>query len=216
MDDLVCYVKVTGYVKEFLRAEYGDPVRLPNNLVLSNILNSGLVSNVDLNYSNKMCVAKNLWNNKDIHSVYSSLPEKEILCFVRIAIPSAVIRHNKLIKTDGFWQMDIKYARLFRSESTRLFWSSLERYKDNLLFWCGFKNIKQFSNVSILEEFMSVHNISIVWLESLLRQWRRYIGNKAKHGKGYIEEVRSRCKSNIMDRGETPFSVKLNNVKFLE
>ena len=214
MNELVCYVKVNSYVKEFLRAEYGDPVRLPANLMLSNILTSGLVSNLNLCYTNRMCIAKNFWN-KDIYSVFSDLSEKEKTCFVPIVIPDKITRNNKTIMTDGFWQMDIKYARLFRSEATRFFWASLERYKDSLLFWCGFKNIKQFSNISILEEFMSIHNISIVWRESLLRQWQRYIGNKAKHGKGYIEEIRNRCKFNILNRGEIPYSQKLNNVKKL-
>lgn len=209
----VIYIKLPLYVKEFMRAEYGDPAILPSCSVLDNLMKKCLFKEVSFDRHNSLSMSQRLWKIKGNVSELANVCDfNRFTCFT---LPDVVKSNGILCFVDDSYNLNLKSARIFRNEACNVFWTALERYRDNLSV-CYAKEGFNLTRSALIEEFMAIHNISVIHYNTINRQWRRISKNNLNRGFDYVTEVRNRCFNNIKARGDIPFVERLNCVKFFE
>lgn len=174
----VTYVKLSVYLRQYLRSRYGkDVVILPLYSPLYGCIEQYLVNNYSLAcITNRACpeFAFNSpkgtlsYDGKDFYKPQESEKQE----FIAIQMPNFVYRKNGMLKTSGYWQLSrngcVEFNRLVKAD----FWRELIRFIDDCFTTAKIQNMKM-TRERAISDFITAYDIPMNCYENFLRYDRR-------------------------------------------
>lgn len=170
LPQVVMYVKLPTYVRQWMTAIYGRPAVIPMcmhtyEVMLEHLRLTDLVRRRD---GHNVCCSQLVFETPDV----SLIPDRERADYMSIVLPQYITLNGIRHQVTHLWNLTDEGSAVFRRECTDQFWWDLEEYIQRTIAKCNHSRTT-FHLYHTIEDFLSHRHISLLESDTVRRIYHR-------------------------------------------